>query len=295
MPYQRAVLTPDGVVPSAEAPAPVSLTVTVYAGAYSQRVLKATTDGLAEFLTAYHMLRTAPPSSPPPGAPGYKGRGVPPLDPTAVGHGGSNDDLTAAGIALDAVSEAGFGRPAPPATGMDMVDGPVNGAGGGEGGEGEGEEQEDTERLAKLLGGAGGDKAAQMAALMRAMSSAGSASGVKLGWADAIGAGAGPGAGPTGPVPVVHDSWRHDMVEGVRVMGLEYSTAHSDVKGGSKVARDGARFHLSFVLNSVEDVVYEVELRAPRAEWGRLWNSVGGIMVDQLYLNWTDDSPARFQ
>jgi hypothetical protein len=43
MPYQRAVLTPDGVVPSAEAPAPVSLTVTVYAGAYSQRVLKATT------------------------------------------------------------------------------------------------------------------------------------------------------------------------------------------------------------------------------------------------------------
>jgi hypothetical protein len=139
-------------------------------------------------------------------------------------------------------------------------------------------------------------KRAQMEAAMNALSLAG-APGVKVGWAEAV-----PRGAAAGPTPTVHDSWKHAVADGVTIVGLEYSTAHSDVAAARRAhaagrgapAPDGARYHLSLVLNAVEDVVYEVELRAPRGEWARMWAAVGATLTDNVFLNWTDDSPHRF-
>ena len=38
-------------------------------------------------------------------------------------------------------------------------------------------------------------------------------------------------------------------------MGMEYSVAHSDVKDKAR-AKDGVRYNISFVLNTLEDVMY---------------------------------------
>ena len=94
--------------------------------------------------------------------------------------------------------------------------------------------------------------------------------------------------------PAVIESWRHDLTEGVTLWGIEYSIAHADI-AERKRGRHGMHYFLTLVLNTVENVVFEVEFRAPEKEWPYWWSAFGQEQTESLYLNWTDESSVKFQ
>ena len=343
MAFHRAVVTSEASAPTAAAPAAIALSVTAYAGAFTQRVVK--TGGLGEFLAAYHMLRTAPPSALPPGA-------TAPDAATSSSSSSSSsrraDEITAAGIALENLGGSSSSLPAPPASGFEFADSgdneSANGSAGaaarvnaaasskaksgrldGKHGDAPSSSDDDgddddadidadllramDEKFNRAASASGGASNPELAAAMAALrSQTAAATGATVGWphvaastrrgSGTSGSGSGSAGTPSTAIapsaPVVHASWKHDVADGVTIVGVEYSTAHSDLVDKAR-GSSGTRYYLSLVLNSLEDVVYEVEFRAPEAEWRSAWHLFGENMTDQLFLNWSDESPARFQ
>lgn len=115
----------------------------------------------------------------------------------------------------------------------------------------------------------------------------------------AAAAAAAPAAPPSALAPAegspVHvlDSWRHEVTKGVSLWGIEYTSPHSDLADPARRAQ-GMRYYLSIVLNTPDNCVYEVEFRAPAGEWPQVWARWGTHQTEQLFLNWADESPAKF-
>jgi hypothetical protein len=92
----------------------------------------------------------------------------------------------------------------------------------------------------------------------------------------------------------VIDSWKHEVTAGLTMWGMEYTIAHSDIANKARAAH-GMHYYVAIVLNAQEDMAFEVEFRAPCKEWPHWWRGYGELLSDELFLNWEENSPAKFQ
>ncbi|KAA0149173.1 hypothetical protein FNF31_07279 [Cafeteria roenbergensis] len=103
---------------------------------------------------------------------------------------------------------------------------------------------------------------------------------------------------PDGTIePVVHDQWGYELVPG-RVYGygalasVKWSPMGPD--DPSHRVNGGMRLAVSFTMDVNDNVLHEVIFRAPACMWDDAWAAHGQQVMDDVCINWRDDSTQKF-
>lgn len=99
---------------------------------------------------------------------------------------------------------------------------------------------------------------------------------------------------PPNALPHVIGSWTQELTPGVTLYSIEYTMTHSDLSDERRRA-SGTHYQVTLVLNTLENCVFEVEFRAPQGEWDSAWAAFGEELTNNTFLNWSDESPMKFQ
>jgi len=97
--------------------------------------------------------------------------------------------------------------------------------------------------------------------------------------------------------PSLHDQWGYELVPG-RVYGfgaiasVPWSPMGED--DPSHRMNGGMRLAVSFTMDTEANILHEVVFRAPASMWDEAWSAHGERMMDDVCVNWRDDSTQKF-
>ena len=91
---------------------------------------------------------------------------------------------------------------------------------------------------------------------------------------------------------VVH-SWQFAPFLGMDTFGVEFVTPSAHA--GADPNASGRRYHAHVVVDGEANMVTEIVFACPEGLWEQAWQTHGQAMVEDMYLNWADDSPFKMQ
>ena len=97
--------------------------------------------------------------------------------------------------------------------------------------------------------------------------------------------------------PSLHDQWAYELVPGrVYGFGAIASVPWSPMGEGDPSHRlnGGMRLAVSFTMDTEANVLHETVFRAPACMWDQAWSAHGERMLDDVCVNWRDDSTHKY-
>lgn len=91
--------------------------------------------------------------------------------------------------------------------------------------------------------------------------------------------------------PDILDAWHFTPFHGLDSFGVEFVTPSGHA--GSDANASGRHYHMHIAIDAVANTITEMVFACPDSVADQAMREHGGPMLEELYLNWADDSPFK--